>query len=62
MSFNSPEESSLQPPEVVLHKVQEREAARAARNWTEADRLRSEIAGLGWQVLDTREGPHLEPG
>ncbi len=47
------------PPEAVLALVERREAARAARHWREADRLREEIAGLGWSVLDTPEGPRL---
>lgn len=49
------------PPEVVLQLVQEREAARQLKNWAEADRLRDLIAAQGWQVLDTRQGPQLEP-
>jgi hypothetical protein len=58
---------SLIPPEVVssplpevLHLVQEREAARARRDWAAADALRTKIAALGWQVLDTPDGPRLE--
>lgn len=48
------------PSDVVLTKVQEREFARKKRDWAEADRLRKEIATLGWQVQDTPEGPRLE--
>lgn len=59
-SITASEETSLQPPDIILQKLQEREAARGARDWAEADRLRNEIADLGWQVLDTREGPRLE--
>ncbi|MDD5201172.1 MAG: cysteine--tRNA ligase [Terrimicrobiaceae bacterium] len=33
-----------------------RAAARAARNWAESDRLRDEIAALGWTVKDTKDG------
>jgi cysteinyl-tRNA synthetase len=33
-----------------------REAARSARNWSESDRLRDELAGLGVVVEDTRDG------
>ena len=32
----------------------EREAARAARDFAEADRLRDELAALGWEVRDAR--------
>lgn len=49
------------PPENVLALVAQRQAARARKNWREADRLRDEIAALGWRVLDTPDGPRLEP-
>jgi hypothetical protein len=47
------------PPEVVL-LAQEREAARARRDWAAADAVRGQIAVLGWRVLDTQIGPQLE--
>lgn len=36
-----------------------REAARAARDFAAADRLRDELAGLGWTVRDGPAGPEL---
>jgi cyanophycinase-like exopeptidase len=48
------------PPE-VLALVQEREAARARRDWAAADALRRQIGDLGWRVGDTPEGPRVEP-
>jgi cysteinyl-tRNA synthetase len=48
------------PPEVIA-LVEEREAARARRDWAAADGLRERIAAAGWSVLDTPEGPRLEP-
>ena len=36
-----------------------REAARAARDFAEADRLRDELAAQGWQVRDSADGPQL---
>ncbi|HEY5275987.1 MAG TPA: DALR domain-containing protein, partial [Coriobacteriia bacterium] len=36
-----------------------REAARAARDWPEADRLRDALAALGWEVRDGAGGPEL---
>jgi cysteinyl-tRNA synthetase len=48
------------PPE-VLTLVEERQQARAAKNWGESDRLRDEIAALGWSVKDTKDGPKLTP-
>jgi cyanophycinase-like exopeptidase len=48
------------PPEVAV-LVAAREAARQARDWRRADRLRQEIAALGWQVQDTPAGPLVSP-
>ncbi|MBQ7667663.1 MAG: cysteine--tRNA ligase [Kiritimatiellae bacterium] len=46
------------PPE-VLALLDERTKARAAKDWAASDRLRDEIAALGWVVKDTRDGPRL---
>jgi cysteinyl-tRNA synthetase len=43
------------PPEVQA-LVDERAEARKAKNWTESDRLREEIARLGFMVEDSKEG------
>ena len=48
------------PPE-VLALVEERQAARQRKDWAQSDVLRQRIAAAGWQVLDTPEGPKLEP-
>jgi hypothetical protein len=45
----------------VLALLEEREAARTRRDWAQADTLRERIATLGWRILDTTEGPRLEP-
>jgi cysteinyl-tRNA synthetase len=45
----------------ALELLRRREAARAARDFAEADRLRDELAGLGWQVRDAADGPTLVP-
>ena len=39
--------------------LREREEARAAGDFELADRKRAELAGLGWEVRDTPEGPQL---
>jgi cysteinyl-tRNA synthetase len=44
----------------VTRLVEARETARAERNWAEADRLRDEIAALGWEVRDTAEGSKVK--
>ena len=38
-----------------------RKQARASKQWAESDRLRNEIATLGWTVKDTPEGQKLSP-
>jgi cysteinyl-tRNA synthetase len=45
----------------VFELVEQRQKVRAERNWAESDRLRNEIAALGWIVKDTKEGPKLSP-
>lgn len=47
------------PPDEVRALVEKRQKARDEKNWEESDRLRDEIAELGWQVQDTPEGPKL---
>jgi cysteinyl-tRNA synthetase len=39
--------------------LEQREAARASRNYGEADRLRDELRGRGWEVRDGPGGPEL---
>jgi cysteinyl-tRNA synthetase len=43
-------------PEEVKALLQERAAARAAKDWGLSDKLRDDIAQLGWIVKDSREG------
>jgi hypothetical protein len=45
----------------VLALVEERQGARARRDWAAADLLRAQIAAAGWQVKDTPGGPVVEP-
>jgi cysteinyl-tRNA synthetase len=46
------------PPEVA-ELAKEREKARREKNWKRSDELRDEIAALGWEVRDTKDGPKL---
>ena len=43
-------------PEEVASLVEERRAARAAKNWAQSDRLRDQIQELGYTVQDTKDG------
>jgi cysteinyl-tRNA synthetase len=50
-----------QAPERVRELAAERERARAGRDFDAADRLRGEIAELGWEVRDGADGFELLP-
>ncbi len=43
-------------PAKVQVLVDQRQKARSAKNWTESDQLRDQIAGLGFTVEDTADG------
>lgn len=45
----------------VARLVARRESAKAARDFGEADRLRDEVHALGFEILDTRDGPVVRP-
>lgn len=47
------------PPENVNKLVEERVEARSRKDWETADKLRENIAAMGWEVVDTPEGPKL---
>lgn len=49
------------PPAEVLALVDERAAARAAKDFAASDRLRDALAALGWTVRDTPAGQELTP-
>ena len=48
-----------EPDEEAQRLLREREEARAAGDFEQADRRRGELAELGWEVRDTPEGPRL---
>jgi cysteinyl-tRNA synthetase len=50
-----------QAPEGVRELAAQREQARAQRDFAAADRLRDEIAALGWEVRDGPNGFELIP-
>jgi cysteinyl-tRNA synthetase len=53
------ERADEEAPEEIERLAAEREAARAARDFERADRLRDEIAEQGWEVRDTAAGARL---
>jgi cysteinyl-tRNA synthetase len=48
-------------PAEVLALVEQRQAARSAKDWAGSDRLREDIAALGWIVKDAKDGPKISP-
>jgi cysteinyl-tRNA synthetase len=53
-------EDESAPPEIV-ELAEARQAARAARDFAEADRLRDELAARGWEARDEAGGYRLVP-
>lgn len=47
-------------PAEVLALVDARTAARKDKNWAEADRIRDELTGLGYEVKDTPKGAQIK--
>ncbi len=56
----SPREKADTPPEEVLRIIDQRDAARQAGDWASADGYRKRIYELGWEIIDTREGPRVK--
>jgi GT2 family glycosyltransferase len=48
-------------PDAVLTLAHERAAARGARDWAAADRIRAEIEAAGWKIVDRGTDFALEP-
>ena len=49
------------PPAAIRALLDQRTAARAARDWSRADALRDEIAAAGWEVQDGTGGSTVRP-
>ncbi|MBL8077590.1 MAG: hypothetical protein JNM55_06490 [Anaerolineales bacterium] len=47
------------PPDEALELLELRKAARIRKDFAESDRLRDQLATLGWLVKDTKEGQQL---
>jgi cysteinyl-tRNA synthetase len=59
-SLTQPEEGA-EVDERATELMQEREEARAAKDFERADGLRDRLAEMGWEVRDSAEGPSLVP-
>ena len=58
--FFGKEEKAAIPAEVQA-LLDRRAEARKGKDWAASDKLRDEIAALGWAVKDSREGPTCSP-
>ena len=56
-----PGAAAAEVPDCVRALAAAREAARSARDFAEADRLRDEIAACGFVVRDRPDGPEIVP-
>jgi hypothetical protein len=56
-----PGSGTAQPSARIRELAQARAAARSARDWAEADRLRAEIEAAGWRVVDHGSRFELSP-
>ncbi len=54
-------EKGAEGDELASKLMQEREEARAAKDFARADELRDQLAELGWAVRDSADGPSLVP-
>ncbi len=53
------ESETVAVPAQALALVEERQQARAAKNWALSDQLRDQLAAMGWLIKDTKDGPKL---
>lgn len=56
MVLNAPPLEEDRPSEAVIRLAEQRLTARAGKDWAESDRLREEIANLGWTIQDGKDG------
>src|SRR5215218_251097 len=59
-TLTRPDEGAEADPE-AQKLMEEREEARAAKDFARADELRDQLAGMGWEVRDSADGPSLVP-
>ena len=59
-TLTQPDEGAEVDPE-AQKLMNEREEARAAKDFERADALRDQLAEMGWEVRDSAEGPSLVP-
>jgi cyanophycinase-like exopeptidase len=60
-SFQCTQKLLITPPVEVQCLAEKRVHARQTGNWENADALREQIYDLGWEIVDTKEGPLIKP-
>jgi cysteinyl-tRNA synthetase len=55
------DDDSAGPPSEALELAKRRDQARAERDYAEADRIRDDLAGMGWDARDSADGTQLVP-
>ncbi len=58
-ALDAEKDAAPEIPAEVLALVEERKAARKAKDFAKADALRDEIAALGWEIRETRAGTEI---
>ena len=58
IGFGMPPKSEV--PAEIQQLVEERQAARQARNFKRSDEIRDQLAALGWAIEDTPKGPRAK--
>jgi hypothetical protein len=59
MVVNAPPIDDDKPSDEVVALMDQRQAARTSKRWADSDRIRDQIAALGWTVQDTKDGQKL---
>ena len=55
-NFRTSAPQKIDAPQEVLDLIEKRKDAKKAKDFALADKIRSEIAALGYEIKDTREG------
>jgi cysteinyl-tRNA synthetase len=58
LGFGMPQKSEV--PAEVQQLVEERQAARSAKNFKRSDEIRDQLAKQGWVIEDTPKGPRAK--
>jgi len=58
--FGIGEKADAEVPAEIAALLEQREAARKARNFSRADAIRAELNAKGWAIEDTPKGPRLK--